>query len=320
MSGKLPLAYDWFISAVIKDGSVGDCLAEVVGELRRKERFVQRLSEKISEQDGSHSDALSRICTRVRILDSTLKFRVSVLNPDRRGAWFRTSAATASGPFVSAILPDAVFSQYDESKTKKIRAGLNECWQQRNLVSYPLKATESCLWKILLTLNYELERLGDLGEWPRIETLPEALPVDFESRSLRAFLSNVKAEYMTAREYLKHSHMILLEASERFWAGAPRPKIPAGRDDAYEGQTEAENLRQGFRDRRATPTIKRPMGKSLMDVESLKFMGFEDFPTSEHLKQRYHSLAMDMHPDRLGGNEARFKQLAKCYKHLVRFC
>jgi DnaJ-class molecular chaperone len=47
-------------------------------------------------------------------------------------------------------------------------------------------------------------------------------------------------------------------------------------------------------------------------------MGFDDFPEAEVLRQRYHALALEMHPDREGGNEARFKLLAKSYKHLIR--
>jgi len=47
-------------------------------------------------------------------------------------------------------------------------------------------------------------------------------------------------------------------------------------------------------------------------------MGFDEFPDVEMLRQRYHALAMTMHPDREGGNEARFKLLAKSYKHLMR--
>ena len=42
----------------------------------------------------------------------------------------------------------------------------------------------------------------------------------------------------------------------------------------------------------------------------------DDFPTVAQLRQRYHALALEMHPDRQGGNEARFKMLAKCYRHL----
>jgi DnaJ-class molecular chaperone len=54
--------------------------------------------------------------------------------------------------------------------------------------------------------------------------------------------------------------------------------------------------------------------------EALRFMGFDDFPTTDSLKQRYHMLALDMHPDRQGGNELKFKLLAKSYKHLSQVC
>lgn len=324
MASSPALSHDWFISAIVKNGSVGECLSEVLSEVRRKEKFVTKLGEKISEKNGSVNDAVSEISGRIRILENTLKFRLSILSPDRRGAWFRPSAATSNGPFSGTILPDAIFSQYDETRTSKIRAGLVECWNQKNLVAYPLKATETCLWKTLLAINFELYAMGDLGEWPRLERLPEELPFDFESRSLRAFLVNVKLEYLGANERLKIAFTTLLEASDQFWAGA-RTRRESAHQSAhqsadYDGHTAAENVREEFRKRRSTPTIKRPIGKSSQDIEALKFMGFEDFPSAETLKQRYHTLAMDMHPDRQGGNESRFKLLSKCYKHLTRVC
>ena len=316
MSQTTNRSSDWFINAVVKDGSVRECLAEVLCELKRKEKFVEKICEKLGEQQSLGSDALSKLSAQIRSLETTIKFRVSVLSVDRRGAWFRANATTATGPFVPSLMPEPIFAQYDENSTKKIRLGLLECWRLKNLVAYPLRATESCLWKVLLTLNFELERLGDFGEWPRLETLPESLPPDFDSRSLSAFLNNVKLEYLTAKEILKKCHGMLLEASEKFWATAPRLRGLRSGDAPYDGQIQADNMRQEFRNRRATASINRSITKSTLDIQSLKLMGFEDFPAAEELKQRYHALALEMHPDRQGGNEARFKMLAKCYRHL----
>lgn len=319
---------DWFVSAIVKDGTVGSCLSEVVRELQRKEKFLITLSSKIAEKQGSQMDAVSELATRIGVLENTVKFRLSILSPDRRGAWFRTSATTSSGPFSGSIMTDPIFSSFDESIAQQVRRGLVDCWQKRNLVNFPLKATESSVWKCLLKLNFELWNLGDLGEWPRLELLPDNLPSDFESRSLRAFLSNVRTEYLSARERLNKIYEILLAASDKFFAKcaeAPQSRKQSAKnsfnnDGSYDGFSAAENVRESFRKRRATPTIRRPVGKSSQDLEALRFMGFDDFPSEDDLKQRYHRLAMEMHPDRQGGNESRFKLLAKSYKHLRRVC
>ena len=317
MSSKALISSDWFINAVVKDGSVRQCLAEVMGELSRKKKFIERLSEKLGEDQSTGGDALSKLSARIRMLENTIKFRTSILSVDRRGAWFRANATTAAGPFVSALMPEPVFSQYDESNTKNIRLKLLECWTQKNLVAYPMRASESCLWKILLALNFELERLGDLGEWGRLETCPECLPKEFDSRALSAFLNNVKLEYLSTRAALNRCQSILLEASERFWNTAPRQRSSRSGEESYDGQSQAERMRQDFRSRRATASGKRPVVKSALDIQALKLMGFDDFPEAEELKQRYHALALEMHPDRQGGNEARFKMLSKCYRHLA---
>jgi hypothetical protein len=315
---------DWFISAIVADGSVGTCLSQVIDELKRKEQFVAKLKEKLSERPGQSQDALTDLSNRLRILESTLKFRLSILSPERRGAWFRASASTATGPFAGTLLPEAIFSSYDETQTAKIRAALLECWQRKNLVAYPMRATETCLWKILLCINFELYTLGDLDRWPRIERMPDELPKDLEGRSIRAFLNNVRAEYLSVQSRLVNVYDLLLEASERFWAAAPRGnRVTRDRADDYDGHRAAESMRDGFRKRRAespTPTIKRPIGKSAQDFEALKFMGFEDFPSSEDLKQRYHNMALRLHPDREGGSDVKFKLLSKSYKHLSRIC
>jgi hypothetical protein len=315
---------DWFVSAIVADGSVGFCLAQVINELTQKEQFVATLKRKLSEQPGHSHDALTDLSNRLRVLENTTKLRLSILSPERRGAWFRSSASTAPGPFREALLSEPVFSMYDTGQTSRIRSGLLDCWQRKSLLNYPLKATETCLWKTLLSLNFELHNLGDFSPWPRLERLPEDLPRDFDSRSLQAFLTNVRAEYLSVLSRMVGVYDALLKASERFWAGS-LPRVPAAKNsvDQSDGIRAAESMRDGFRKRRAqnpTPTIKRPIGKSAQDFEALRFMGFDDFPSSEDLKQRYHSMALVLHPDRDGGSDVKFKLLSKSYKHLARIC
>ncbi len=313
---------DWFVSAILKDGTVGQCLSEVESELKNKQRFVAMLRERIAEKSPANVDVVSDISARILILENTLKFRLSVLSPARRGAWFRESASTAAGPFAASLLTEPVFSTYDEKSSSRVRVGLRKCWLEHNLLAYPLRATLPCLWKTILSLNFELHSAGDFAPWSRLDKLPEDLPAEFESRALKAFLSNVKAEYLSARRRLDDCYAALFEASNRFWAevGASKSSFADGHEDLYDGHRVAEKLRQEFRSRRSTPTIKRPVARSSQDIEALSFMGFDEFPELELLRQRYHTLALEMHPDREGGNEARFKLLAKSYKHLIRQC
>ena len=320
MPSTNPAICDWFLSAILKDGSVGESLQEVERELRDKLLFVETLRHQIGEAAPSKVDTISEISARITTLENTLKFRLSILNPVRKGAWFRPSVSTSAGPFGVHLLEEPVFALFDERSVDRVKHGLMKCWKARNLVDYPLKATETCLWKTLLSLNFELHAAGNLGRWPRLDKLPEELPPEFESRSLRAFLVNVKAEYMTAAQRLDDCYDSLFRASARFWlAMTSSMRNEAVYDDEqYDGHRTAEKLRQEFRSRRGSPTLKRPMGKSTQDIEALSFMGFDDFPELEALRQRYHSLARDMHPDREGGSEARFKLLAKCYRHLTR--
>lgn len=320
MSTTNPIINDWFLSAILKDGTVGESLQEVEKELRNKQSFVGALRHRIGETAPSKVDAISELAARITTLENTLKFRLSILNPMRKGAWFRSSVSTSAGPFGVHLLEEPVFATFDERSVDRVKQGLIKCWKARNLVDYPLRATEPCLWKVLLSLNFELYAAGDLGSWPRLDKLPEELPPEFESRSLRAFLMNVKAEYVTAVQRLDECYEMLLKASHRLWLAmaSSTGNEATQEDDLYDGHRSAEKLRQEFRSRRSSATLKRSLGKSTQDIEALSFMGFDDFPELEVLRQRYHSLAMEMHPDRAGGSESRFKLLAKSYRHLTR--
>ncbi len=149
--------------------------------------------------------------------------------------------------------------------------------------------------------------------------LPERLPVGLESRSLRAFLTNVRAEILSLQNRLGDCYKVLLDASERYWqfhdsesaahASAHKKTVKDWSDLPPPDYKGAFNTQR-------TPTTALPKFKNAADLEALKFMGFGDFPDAEALKQRYHALALKMHPDRPSGNEQRFKLLNKCYKHL----
>lgn len=309
-----PGVRDWFIAAIEADGSVTQCLTAVVNELEYRSRFTIALQQAIGERTPGGIDNVSDIGQRIKVLENTLRFRLSILSPERKGAWFR-SGATMGGPFSGTLLNEPVFSAYDEAKHAHMRKGISLCWEKRNLLDFPFRATDHSLWKVLLSLNFELETLDRFSpHFSRLSELPETLPPTLESRSLRAFLVNVRAEIVSHRARLTQCYHQLYEASERFWlyhASASSRKFD---DD----DNPAHQFRSSFKQRRST--TPRPSLKTASDLEALKFMGFVDYPSGEDLKQRYHSLAMEMHPDRPSGNEQRFKLLNRSYKHLVKVC
>lgn len=314
-SDAAALSADWFISAIQSDGSVGDCLKVVIAELDAKKNFVLSLTKAIAERSVNAPDALTDLGQRLRLLENTLRFRLTILSPERKGAWFRPSSAT-TGPFKENLLSEPVFSAYDELQHARVRMGLSACWEKRNLMDYPMKSTEPTLWKYLLSLNFELESIDKLAAgFPRLSEMPEMLPDFLESRSLRAFLTNVRAEISSLRNRLGDSYKTLLDASERYWrhhatVTSQRDHRPLSGNDGRPSE---------FKGKR-TSTTSRPRYKSSSDIEALKFMGFPDYPNWDDLKQRYHALALDMHPDRPSGNEQRFKMLTKSYKHLAKVC
>lgn len=308
---------DWFVAAIECDGSVSHCLAAVLSELEQRANLVRALQKSIGEKISGGPDTVTDIGQRIKTLENTLRFRLSILSPERKGAWFRPGS-TMGGPFSGSLLNEPVFSMYDDAHHGRMRKGVSECWEKRNLLDYPFRATEQSLWKVLLTLNFELESLDKFNpSFSRLSELPENLPNLLESRSLRAFLINVRAELISHRARLTQCYYQLLEASERFWqhhATAASRKTGATRDEDPQSA-----FHSSFKQRR-TATTPRPSLKTSSDLEALRFMGFPDYPNPDDLKQRYHSLAMEMHPDRPGGNEQRFKLLNRSYKHLAKVC
>lgn len=312
---------DWFVAAIECDGSVSHCLGAVLSELEQRSNLVRALQSAIGERIPGGVDTVTDIGQRIKILENTLRFRLSILSPERKGAWFR-SGATMGGPFSGTLLNEPVFCTYDEAHHGRMRQGVSECWEKRNLLDYPFRATEQTLWKVLLTLNFELESLDKFSpHFGRLSELPEHMPALLESRSLRAFLINVRVELISHRARLTQCYFQLLEASERFWQH--HATAASRKSSASSSSTSTSDAHSAFHStfkQRRTQTTPRPSMKTSSDLEALRFMGFPDYPNPDDLKQRYHSLAMEMHPDRPGGNEQRFKLLNRSYKHLVKVC
>jgi hypothetical protein len=295
---------DWFIKAIESNGSVKTCLQAVLDDLNVKSSFIKIMMQHIGEPVGSYTDVLTDIGTRLRTLENTLRFRVAILSPDRKGAWFRASATT-TGPFKEVLYSEPFFTHFDEHMANKVRLGLKQCWDHKGLVQYPFSPTETCLWKILLTLNFELERASQFGRpFGSVLTLGDQLPEELKSRSLLAFLSNVRAEVLSLQNRLGQCYKEMLDASERFWLVCMHETAQRDGRAHRHAKNQFDRL-----------TVK-PMIKAGPDFEALRFFGFDNFPDGEELKRRYHSLALRFHPDREGGSEHKFKLLAKHYRHL----
>jgi hypothetical protein len=308
---------DWFVSAVITDGSVRQSLTVVCNQLEQKLKFVRSIANAIGEKDAKAPDRITEIGLRIKQLESSLKFRLSILNPERKGAWFRQATAT-TGPFKESLLPEPVFSHYDETAHSKVATGLMKCWRTQSLVDYPLRATDPSLWRTLLVLNFELESIDSAVEgYPKLSQLPEELPKDLDSRALKAFLTNVKAEIVSHKSRLGDCYRLLLDASERYWRH--HATEAAKKSNSQDHSPPFASRSESFKTHR-TSTIPRPKPtiKTAPDLEALRYMGFGDFPELSDLKLRYHELARDMHPDKPSGSEIRFRMLNRSYRHLVR--
>jgi len=312
--GKLSDTDDWFAPVIAVSGSVSKCLNSVLSDLDAKSKFVQNLKAKIGDVSEGGLDHLTSLNQSIKILESTLRFRISLLQPDRKGSWFRSSVAS-TGPFSAAILHDPVFENYPDEKVSEIKQKLLSCWAQGNLVQFPFKS--KTIWGILLTYRTNLADINRIESGPdglTIENCLEKIPEVLESRYLRAFLMNVRAEYFLTKEKLDDCYAKLLSLSEKFWETQLEEKKKSIKQQAKEYENPAKKIREDFRKRREQP---RTVIRTTADLEALRFMGFDNYPDMDELKRKYIHLAKAMHPDRNGGEDSDFKTLTKSYEHLL---
>jgi hypothetical protein len=251
-----------------------------------------------------------------------LRFRLGILRPERPGAWFRAPAATSTGPFASAVIEAPVFALYDPSETEAVSKQLLDLWHARAAGPLPFKEATPNLWGSLLELNAAWTALVKVPEpfaHLSLAELPDGLPKAIDSRALRAFLLNVRSEVLSTRARLDQAFDELRRASERFWTyqieqerrfrgrhgGTERPRV----------NPTADSVREEFKRRRQTTAVLPPLSSG--DREAMRFMGFDDVPTSDALRQRYLSMAKRLHPDREGGSDTAFKMLSSAYSHLL---
>lgn len=339
------VARDWFLPAIECNGTVSESLSAVLGELDQRTRFIASLKACLDLNDERGIDAVTDLSQRIRSLENTLKFRLGILRPERPQAWFRAPAATSTGPFAATLIDEPVFAHYDAGDAERVKRELYTLWGQRRAKTLPFKDDSPCLWKTLLQFGAELRQISELPApflGMKLEELPESLPAHLDSRALRAFLLNVRNEVLGARERLEACFRQLRDACERFWTyqreheKSSRPfaaqqashhnhkhshaQGPAQQASGYgqsgRSHTQAESMREEFRRRRqTTQPVLRPLNGA--DLEALRFMGFDDVPAPEILRQRYIILAKQFHPDRHGGNENSFKRLSSAYSHLI---
>jgi hypothetical protein len=306
---------DWFLAAIEARGSVAQCLGAVLRELETRTQFVEVVQKSLDES-GTGADRVTLLGQRIKSLENTLRFRLGILRPERPGAWFRAPAATSTGPFASTLLAEPVFSFYKPMDVDQVRRGLRNSWERRSIQSLPFESGEPCLWRTLIQLAEEFERINKLPapfESFTLKSLPQGLPPVLESRALRAFLINVSAELQDAEKRLTNCHGDLMQASEKLWDyQKEQSKYTFRRERERDRSGPADDVRAEFKRRRQSA---RPL-RSFRDSEALRFMGFDDLPSFELLKSRYINLAKQFHPDRHGGDEAKFKLLTKAYSHL----
>lgn len=307
---------DWFLGAIESDGSVDDCLEVVRLELEAKSQFVIALKQMMAPRRKGGLDAISDLSLRIKALENTLRFRLGILHPERPMAWFRAPATTTTGPFASALLDEPVLGPYDLGDVEQIKTDLNLMWQERRATPLPFQSDGPSLWRTLLSLNAELHSLMQLPapyEHLSLAALPENLPVKLESRALRAFLLNVRNELVTARDRLIDCHGALRKKCEELWAvqatTEPRTQRRRGQTQAH-----AESVREELRRRRESRWRLLLTGA---DQRALKCLGFDELPPADTLRRRYLELAKKLHPDRPGGDDHAFKEIASAYSQLL---
>lgn len=327
---------DWFQPAIEHDGPVSACLDSVLGELGFQAQFVETIKRALQGAKTSGCDAVTELSGQVKSLENTLRFRLGVLRPERPAAWFRAQSAATTGPFAKIALEEPVFAGYDASEVATVRQGLSAAWRECRTYGLPFIDGMPCLWRTLLSYNATHAALCQLPapfSALRLDKLPDGLPPLLESRSLRAFLLNVKAEVMLTRERLDGCFALLFTASEKLWTlqeeandkrsaftkKAEQAKASPDADSEFDWHSKrartrvADDLREEFKMRRTRAAAYLTPN----DIDAMRFMGFEELPSSESLRQRYLAMAKKLHPDLQGGSDQAFKTLSGAYAHLL---
>ncbi len=317
---------DWFLPAIFAEGSVGACLGAVVTELDRRRDFIVAVKARLDQANVGTADAVTDLGNRIKPLENTLRTRLPMLLPDRPGAWFRVSAARTSGPFATSLLHEPVFAPYGSAPNHLVRDGLVNAWIKSTTSVGVFRVGIRCLWLTLLELNARYRAINELDgihSGLALDRLPEGLPEFLDSKSLRAFLGNVRNEMTGCRQRLDACYRDLLTASDAFFeaqtnAGSPSQagaRTAGWRDKAEEFRDEQSRRRNEAAQQRVGASVK-----TSRDIEALRYFGFNDFPAQDELRRKYLELARKYHPDSNTGHEEKFKTLSRVYEHLLQRC
>ncbi len=299
---------DWFLPAITSPGNLADCLDAASNLLDEKLAFVLQMKTKLWDPKAPDMDALSRLANLSKDLERTLRFRLGLLDPTRQAPWFRRSVRSDFGPFKAKALMDPVFLNYPSDQhhalAKRLETAFKKSLSSRGLFSTP----GQCLWTYLLDRKSELQSLGifKLGQTEvSLKILPDQLPPWLETPSLKAFLRNVRIEYLAVEKTLDTCFEQLWSASTQFWNAKPRSQ-PRSTWEAKPSFDEApEKPKQK----------EKKYYLSFDEMAALRFMGFDETPDLSSLKSRFRELAKKMHPD-VGGNNDSFRHLNHSFETL----
>lgn len=308
---------DWFVGAIHFDGSVQESLKFVADQLSRKHTFIDQLQTKLCG-NSQDSDRLTRMGREIKELENTLRFRLGILRAERPASWFRTIQRKDFGPFRSSMLISPVFGDYLQEDFELVQESIKNSWSKSRVELLGFNKEQDSLWKVLLEKREQLTRLA-LFDAPfealNFDNLPESLPAEFESRSLRAFLINVRTEYLSIKDRLQLCFDQLWSSSERLWEYQQQVVRKDNEAKArFRRRQSASSQNSRGSQRRFSD---RELGSTYTDVIAMRYMGFEKKPADDDLKKRYREMAKQLHPDRQGGNEERFKKLTEAYRTLA---
>jgi hypothetical protein len=304
------MGLDWF-DLLPGQQSPEDSLAKIAADLEFKQRFVAKLREKFQGE----ADPLLILSAKSMAMEKTLKFRLTILRPERPGAWFRAPLAANVGPFSSAIISEPIFCRYGTAKLSLLKSAIRSAWAKGDSKDIPFEEDTRCLWKTLIESKKHWNEIDQLGHYQLTE-LNDDLPPQLESANLRAFLLQTQVRLLDLRVRLDNCFSELWRASEKFWAyqektgGLGQDRYREANDKSH--QQRAEEVRQSFRDRRA----KAASSFQKAERDALSFMGFHAMPDTCGLKRRYIELAKKLHPDCNGGEDSGFKKLNAVYRQL----
>ena len=306
---------DWFVGAIHFEGSVQDSLKFVASQLSRKHHFISQLQSKLCSSDHD-CDRLTKMGRDIKELENTLRFRLGILQPERPASWFRTIQRKDFGPFRSSMLVSPVFGDYEQEEFRSVQQGIKKSWAKSRMDLLPFDKTQDSLWKVLIEKRQQLTNLA-IFESPfedlNLDNLPEKLPADFESRSLRAFLINVRTEYLAIKDRLQLCYEQLWNSSERLWEYQEKLTKQEQERKSRESARQSGSSKNTHRSQRKF--FNRELGSTYAEVMAMRYMGFEKKPADEDLKKRYREMAKKFHPDR-GGDEESFKKLTEAYRRL----